>query len=204
IAVEVRHADVRHHDVRVPLVEQLQRLAGARRAALGETAALEDCGQDFSRFCVVFHYQYSDSGTHPPAGAARHHARRHPASECRLGRQRQPYRKRRPMSNAFAPRVRGPSVQLDDMAHDRKTKPQAHVPARARAVSLPETIEDVRQELLRDALAGIPDPDPGGIAVPVDDHVDAATTHGELYRVRDEIEDHLLEAPTVAYDGQAR
>src|SRR5213594_2417225 len=51
----------------------------------------------------------------------------------------------------------GPAVLLDEMTDDREAEAQPAVGATDRAVGLPETLEDVRQELCRDALPGVAD-----------------------------------------------
>ena len=50
-----------------------------------------------------------------------------------------------------------PAVQLDQVAHDGETEPEAAVRARGAAVGLAEALEHVRQELGRDAAARIGD-----------------------------------------------
>ncbi len=58
---------------------------------------------------------------------------------------------------AAAGRVDRAAVQLDEVADDRESEPEAAVLARAGRVLLAEAIEDVRQELGLDADPGIAD-----------------------------------------------
>src|SRR5207302_4950392 len=56
-------------------------------------------------------------------------------------------------------RVHRPAVHLDEMADDGEAQPQTALGAARRAVRLPEAIEDVRQEVRRDADPGVADDD---------------------------------------------
>ena len=51
------------------------------------------------------------------------------------------------------------AVQLDEVAHDREAEAEAAVRARGAAVGLAEALEHVRQEVGRDARAGVGDRD---------------------------------------------
>ena len=62
-----------------------------------------------------------------------------------------------PCPFSFGLRLHRPAVQLDQVTHDREPEAEAAVRARGRAVRLPEALEDVGQELRRDALAGVAD-----------------------------------------------
>ena len=60
-------------------------------------------------------------------------------------------RKVAPLSLAAARRLHGAAVQLDDVAHDREPEPEPAGLARRRRIGLAEPLEDVRQEIRRDA-----------------------------------------------------
>ncbi len=89
-------------------------------------------------------------------------------------------------------------MKLDEVADDRETEADAAVRARRAAVRLAKALEDVRQEIGRDADARIADDD-------FDVRVDAldADLHDPLFRcelhgVRNEVPHHLLQAVGIA------
>src|SRR5262245_22434578 len=97
---------------------------------------------------------------------------------------------------SVAHRLHGASVELDDVAHDRKTEPQAAIPPRP--LVLEKAIEDVREEIGADALTGIADGEPRVRAGLLEPEVDTATTRRELDGVRQQVPHDLLEPPGIA------
>ena len=106
----------------------------------------------------------------------------------------------RALALAGALRVHGAAVQLDEVAHDGEAEAEAAVRARAGAVRLAEALEDVGQELGRDALAGV-------LHLRVETcesslrsaHVDAPAAAGVNFTaLRHEVPHHLLQAVGIA------
>src|SRR5204863_9920406 len=81
-------------------------------------------------------------------------------------------------------------------AEDREAG--AAVPAGAGAVRLPEPLEDVREEIRADALAGVADGEPGAVVDALERDADPPTARRELHRVRDQVPDDLLQALRVS------
>ena len=73
--------------------------------------------------------------------------------------QRQLDANRRAAALAGARRVDAAAVRLDEVPADREPQAEPAVRARERAVGLAEALEQVRQELRRDAFAGVADRD---------------------------------------------
>ena len=131
--------------------ERLQRFPGRSGRGGARAELLERQRHDFPRIRLVVddqNFEAASSGCAPPAGGSgvRRMARTGSWTE-----------------NA-APRLRPslcdlhlPAVQLDDVPDDREAETQPAVRPRDRAVALPETIEDERQELRCNALAGVGD-----------------------------------------------
>src|SRR5581483_1600146 len=89
-------------------------------------------------------------------------ARPGPPSSCRSSKPstyRQPHDEAGAAALAAALRLHGSRMQVDQMAHDRQPQPDAAVPPADGAILLAEALEDVRQELRLDALAGVRDTD---------------------------------------------
>src|SRR5262249_20541256 len=90
------------------------------------------------------------------------------------------------------------AVHLDDVARDGQAETQAAIPARVRAVSLAEPLEDVRQEERLDADAGIADRDLDLVSGAPQPRLDAPAFVCELDGVREQIPDGLLQTAAVA------
>src|SRR5258705_12012543 len=108
--------------------------------------------------------------------------------------QRKPYPKRRALILPSAYHWNRSAMKLDEVADDRETEADAAVRAGRAAVRLAKALEDVRQEIGRDADARIADDD-------FDVRVDAldADLHDPLFRCelhggRNEVPHHLLQA----------
>src|SRR5689334_19960389 len=64
-------------------------------------------------------------------------------------------RESRTSTCTFTFRGNSPAMHFDETARNGQTQPETAMPFRARAVSLPERFEEVRQEFRIDAFAGI-------------------------------------------------
>ena len=96
------------------------------------------------------------------------------------------------------------AVQLHQMPRDGQAEAEAAVPARGAGVLLAEPVEDVRQELGRDADAGVlDDHQHRGRLTRRSDH-DLATRRGELDGIGQQVPHDLLQARSVAGNGPDR
>ena len=96
----------------------------------------------------------------------------------------------------------GAAVQLDDVPHDGQPEAEPAVrPGRA-AVGLAEAIEDERQHLGPDALAGVRDHDLDLRADAPDVNLHAAAARRELDRVREQVPHRLLQPLAIAVDAR--
>src|SRR5262245_56979325 len=93
-------------------------------------------------------------------------------------------------------------MEFHDMAHDREAEPEAAMPSRSLVLS--EAIEDVREKLRADALAGIADREASVRARPFQTEVDAPSVRGELDRICEEVPDYLLQAGRVPCEQPGR
>ena len=91
-------------------------------------------------------------------------------------------------------------MQFDQVPRDRQAEAKAAVRARHAAVRLLEPIEHVRQELRRDADAGICDANLRPADRLDDGDFDASTRGRESHRVRQQVAHHLVQAIGVPYD----
>ena len=91
-------------------------------------------------------------------------------------------------------------MRLDQAPRDEQAEAEAADRARDRAVSLTETLEDVRQEAGIDAAAGIPHADVDRTIGSLDGHGDGAARRRELHRVSEQVDEHLLEAVRIGDD----
>ena len=94
----------------------------------------------------------------------------------------------------------GTAVELDEVADDREAEAQAAERPRARRVGLPEALEEVGEELGRDAPARVAN---GQLEVGVhalQPDVDAPALGRELDRVGDEVPHHLLQPFRISPD----
>ena len=84
------------------------------------------------------------------------------------------------------------------MFNERQPQPQPAVTPRAGRVGLPEAVEDERQELRLDALAGVADRDADMIGGALHPQLDAPAFGRELDRVREQVPHDLLQSRRVA------
>ena len=89
-------------------------------------------------------------------------------------------------------------MQLDNMARDGQSKPEAT--ALGRAFSLTETIEHIRQKRRLDSFALIRHVDAHFLFVALDFQIDALAARRELDRVRKDVADHLLHSIGIGFD----
>src|SRR5262249_31172868 len=107
--------------------------------------------------------------------------------ERRLGRRLgKDDRERRALSRSGAVYLHAAAVQLDQVPHDREAESDAALAlAAADILRLPEALEHVRQELRRDALAGVADDDPHLRALALEAELDPSAARRELDGVRE-------------------
>ena len=82
-------------------------------------------------------------------------------------------------------------MRFGEMAHDRQAQPQPAMPSRRRAVSLPEALEHVLEEVAGNALPGIRDGDRGARVAVEELDVDPAVPWRELDRVGQQVPENL-------------
>ena len=90
------------------------------------------------------------------------------------------------------------AMRFDEMAADRQPEAEPAVRPRERAVGLAEALEEVGQELRRDAFPGVADADLDLRVDALQPHLDAAAAGRELDRVRQQVPDHLLQPLRIA------
>src|SRR5262252_4523701 len=95
-------------------------------------------------------------------------------------------------------------MQLDQVADQRETDSQPAMRRRVAAFGLPNALENVGQDVGRDALARIADDDLDVRSDALEPNLDPSPAGRELHRVLQEIPDDLLQAPGVTADPQAR
>src|SRR5262249_27258647 len=78
-------------------------------------------------------------------------------------------------------------VQLDQPTRDRQAEPETSVAPRAARIGLAEALEDVRQELGRDAFAGVLYHELDLVLPLGATHRDPSSRRGELDRIRQEV-----------------
>ena len=91
---------------------------------------------------------------------------------------------RRAVALARALRLDAARVQLDEVADDGEAEAEAAVAPGDGRVGLAEAVEDVREELGRDSLAGVGDRDLRLAVGPLEPHLHPAAGGGELDGVR--------------------
>jgi hypothetical protein len=92
------------------------------------------------------------------------------------------------------------AVHLDHVTDDSQTEAQSAVLACRRTVSLPESIEDIRDELRLNAHAGIRDGNFDVAFGPAQPGFDAPSLARELHCVGQQVPDHLLHPIGIAED----
>src|SRR5262245_15505734 len=95
-------------------------------------------------------------------------------------------------------------MHLDHVTDDRQSEAQSAVLTCRRAVRLPKSIEDIRQELRINAHAGIRDRNFDVATGSTQPCVHASSLACELHRVGKQVPDHLLYAIGIAEDDAMR
>src|SRR5207247_42597 len=108
------------------------------------------------------------------------------------------HRERRALPLAATSCLDAASVQLDQLPHDREPDAETPVRASARAVGLPEALEQLGQERRGDALAAIRDRQLDVRARARQSELDPAPRGCELDGVAEQVPDHLLQAERIA------
>jgi hypothetical protein len=93
----------------------------------------------------------------------------------------------------------GSGVELDQMARDRQTEPEASMRARARTVRLREAVEHRAQEVCVDASTVVGDRQRHVSARFRNGDTDATTRRRKLDRVRQQVPDNLLQPSRVSH-----
>src|SRR4030095_5274921 len=98
----------------------------------------------------------------------------------------------------------GAAVQLAQAADQGEAETETAARPRARGVTLSEAVEDVRQELRRDADAGVAHHDLHVRIHPLQLDLHAARLRGELHRVAQEVPHYLAQPVRIAAYRAAR
>ena len=123
-------------------------------------------------------------------------------STCRIG---QLDAERRARSSPGLDGVDGAAVQLHEVLGNRQPEPQAPRPPRRRRIGLAEAVEHVRQEISRDALAGVLDQDSDTHSSAVaDDTSTRPPGTRELHRVVQQVPENLLDAAAIGVNARQR
>ncbi len=91
-------------------------------------------------------------------------------------------------------------MQLDQVLDEGQPEPESAVRARAGAIALAEALEHVREEVRRDAVAGVGDDDLEVGIGPPQARLDAALPGGELHGIAEQVPHHLLEPVRIPGD----
>ena len=113
---------------------------------------------------------------------------------------RQGHREHRAAPRPLAERGHAAAVSDDDDPRQRQPQPERRLIARQRARLLPERLEHVRQEPGVDPGAGVADDERHLVGPVRRPDRDGAAGRGEPNRVRQQVAEHLLEAPRVTAD----
>src|SRR5215510_2103870 len=105
---------------------------------------------------------------------------------------------RRASAFAFALRVYAPVVQFHQAPGNRESQAKPAVYARDRRIGLAKPIEDVWQKLRADSLAGVFDDQFQMGAGALKPRLHAPAPRSEFDRVRDQVQDNLLQPVGVA------
>ena len=95
----------------------------------------------------------------------------------------------------------GAAVCLDEILDDRQAEPEPRVNACRGSVRLAKRFEDRRQEVRRDALAGVAHDQFDRVGGPVKPRVNGAALGRELHRIREQIRHDLLKTRCVSVDS---
>src|SRR6266542_819049 len=207
VAVLAWHRDVADHDVGALAHEGLERLRGGRSGTDACPLALQQRAEERARILLVVDDKNAQPGqVRQIVGAGDIFERRTLDRLARIVHRlqhthRQQGGEPRAAVLPLAVRAHGPSVQFDEVPHDRQAETQPAVTAGRRAIGLRKTIEDVGQELGADADARVFDRDRRVVALALQAHGHAAVARRELHRVRQQVPEHLLQAIAVPRNG---
>src|SRR5262249_61098100 len=95
-------------------------------------------------------------------------------------------------------------MHLDQLARDRQSEAQPSILARETAVGLSKTLEDMRQELGRNAGAAVADHDLEVRTNVMQPDIHQAVAGSEADRIREQIPDHLLKTVGVPQNRAGR
>src|SRR3954471_1649609 len=113
---------------------------------------------------------------------------------------RQPNRYGRPCVRTLAVRRDLTAVLLHDVSRDRQTEPEPAVTSRRSTVRLPESIEHVRQEILRDPNARIANPQLQPVPLDAAFDRDASILRRELQSVCKHVVENLVKPFRIPFD----
>src|SRR5262249_38050563 len=120
------------------------------------------------------------------------------APDLSVRRQRHAQCERRAVVDAVTLGPHAAAMRLDDLANDRQTEPEPARRAEQLSVALAEAIEDLGQEVRRDALARIAEDPPRLPGIAGYAHGDASAVRGELDRVAQHVGDRLAQSVAVS------
>ena len=198
-AVCIGHPDISDHNVRANCLERRDRFVRRLHDDDVRATASEGLADERARVGVVV--SGKDSKSHQirqPSVRSGSLGRRLSSSFRRRfmvdNHQRQSHAERRALIASSARRMNCPAVQFDQVTHDGETKPDAGVLTCRPTVGLPETLEDVRQEIWRNSDTGIADDDLDVRIDPFESHLDDAVLWREFDGIRHEVPDDLLQS----------
>src|SRR5437870_11942656 len=120
-----------------------------------------------------------------------------------FGAERQPRPEGRALPLTGTLGVDAATVELREVADEPEADAEPAVATSASALALSQPIEDIRQDVGRDALSRVADDDLDVRAHALQLHLDPTVFRGELHGVLAQIPDDLLEPSRIAADQEA-
>src|SRR5437899_8185196 len=121
-----------------------------------------------------------------------------------FGDERQPHHEGRALPLTGTLGVDAATVELREVADEREADPEPAVATRASALALSQPVEDIRQDLGRDALPRIADDDLDVRSHALQLYLDPTVLRSELHGILEQIPDDLLQPSRIAADQKTR
>src|SRR4030095_15690114 len=109
-------------------------------------------------------------------------------------RQRQSHGKGCTLILARTESLHGTSIQFRQMTHDGQAETKAAILSRAGRICLPEALENIRQEVLTDALAGVAHRNLAVRSFAFESNLNPAATRREFHGIGKKVPHDLLKA----------
>ena len=185
--IVVRHPDVAHEHIRSERVEDGQSLTHRSQGHHLGASKLKDSREH--RASIVIVIDENDAETVEPCGPVCCHYRipdnaSFGVTDFVSREYRQPHNESGPQPMAWAFRVNGPVVLVDESLHNGKPKTDPTLPPRGGGVCLTEALEEARKKARVDALPGIGNSNLGVRAIRSQHNLNAPARGCELDRVR--------------------